>query len=106
MTPLATVAAATGGGGGGGMSILILALPILLLFYLMWSQRRRARRLAESQDAIKVGDEVLTTAGMYGTVTGIDGDVVHLQIANGVIVRNDRRAVVPAPAPRPAGEQG
>lgn len=102
MTPLATASGTTG--GGGGMSILILALPILLLLYLMWSQRRRARQLAEQQEAITIGDHVLTTAGMYGTVRAIDGEVVHLEIADGVVVRNDRRAVVPVP-PGTAGGQ-
>lgn len=90
--------------GGGGLSLLLLALPILLLIYLMFNQRRRSRQLNDAQQALQVGQEVLTTAGIYGVVTGLEPQVVHLQIAEGVIVRHDRRAIVPmSMASRPQG---
>lgn len=90
---LATGAAAST--GGGGLPMLILALPILLLIWLMFSQRRRSKALAEAQQAVQVGQEVLTTAGIHAVVTGLEHDVVHVRIADGVVVRMDRRAIVP-----------
>lgn len=99
---LATGAAATT--GGGGLSLLLLALPIVLLLWLMFSQRRRARALGDAQQALQVGQEVLTTAGMHGVVSGLEHEVVHLRIAEGVVVRMDRRAVIPlSMSARPAG---
>lgn len=90
---LATGAAASS--GGGGLSILILALPILLLVWLMFSQRRRTKALGEAQQALQIGQEVLTTSGMHGLIAGLEDDVIHLRIAEGVVVRMDRRAIVP-----------
>lgn len=90
---LATGAAAAQ--GSGMMSLLLLALPILLLIYLMVTQRRRARAMTQAQQALQVGQEVMTTAGMHGVVQGLEGDVIHLRIAEGVVVRHDRRAIVP-----------
>lgn len=90
---LATGAAASQ--GTGGLSILILALPILLLVWLMFSQRRRTKALGEAQQALQVGQEVLTTSGIHGVVDGLETDVVQLRIAEGVVIRVDRRAVVP-----------
>lgn len=90
---LATGAAATT--GGGGLTLLILALPILLLLWLMFTQRRRARALTDAQQALQTGQEVLTTAGMHGVVAGLEHEIVHLRIAEGVVVRIDRRAIVP-----------
>lgn len=90
---LATGAAASP--GGGGLSILILALPILLLVWLMYSQRRRTKALGEAQQALQVGQEVLTTSGIHGLVSALEGEVVHLRIAEGVVIRMDRRAIVP-----------
>lgn len=90
---LATGAAASS--GGGGFSLLILALPILFLAWLMFSQRRRSKALGEAQQALQVGQEVLTTSGIHGEVFGLESDVVHLSIAKGVVIRVDRRAVVP-----------
>lgn len=90
---LATGAAASS--GGGGLSILILALPILLLVWLMFSQRRRTKALGEAQQALQVGQEVLTTSGIHGLVSALEDDVIHLRIAEGVVIRMDRRAIVP-----------
>jgi preprotein translocase subunit YajC len=45
------------------------------------------------QDALDEGDEILTAGGVYGTVRGIEDEVVELEIAPGTIVRLDRRAV-------------
>lgn len=92
MTLATGAAAAT---GGGMMSLLLLALPILLLIYLMVTQRRRTKALGEAQRALQVGQEVMTTSGMHGVVEGLDNDVVHLRIADSVVVRHDRRAIVP-----------
>lgn len=90
---LATGAAAAP--GGSTMSLFLLALPILLLIYLMVSQRRRTKALAEAQRALQVGQEVMTTSGLHAVVERLESDVAHLRVAEGVVVRHDRRAVVP-----------
>lgn len=92
MTLATGAAAAT---GSGTMSLLLLALPILLLIYLMVSQRRRGRALAQAQQALQAGQEVMTSSGLHGVVSALEHDVVHLRIAEGVVVRHDRRAIVP-----------
>lgn len=94
MTPLATAAAAPAA-GGGMTTLLLLAVPFLVLLYLMFSQRRRARAVSEAQASLQVGDEVMAAAGIFGTVVGVDGDVVQLQVAEGVVLRVARRAVIP-----------
>ncbi len=99
MTPLATAAP---GSGGGLSTILLLALPFAVLLYLMYSQRRRARAVTEAQAGLRVGQEVMAAAGIYGTISAIDGDVVHLEVAPGVVLRVARRAIVPDVV-RPAG---
>ena len=45
------------------------------------------------QRSIGVGDEVVTTSGMYGFVTGIDGDKFWLEIDDDVQIRISRAAV-------------
>ena len=92
---LATGAAASA--GGSGFTLLILALPILFLLFLMFSQRRRARAVNDAQQSLAPGQEVMTTAGMYGVVRAIetDTDTVHLEVADGVVLRYQRRAILP-----------
>lgn len=89
MTPM--TAATTSGGTG---SLLILLVPIVLLGFLFFSQRRRAQKLAQHQQSLKVGDEVITAAGAYATIKGEDGDILFLEIAPGVVVRWQRRMIM------------
>ncbi|KGN38609.1 preprotein translocase subunit YajC [Knoellia subterranea] len=79
--------------GAGVGNLLVLALPLLLLAFLMFSQRKRGRQIQEFQSALSVGDKVVLTSGLYGTITALDDVVATLEIAPGVQVRVDRRAV-------------
>jgi preprotein translocase subunit YajC len=77
--------------------------PFLLLagtFLLMWvlfirPQQRRLRAHQAVVRSLQVGDAVMTTAGMYGTITALDeeGDIVHLEVAPGTVVRLARGAI-------------
>ncbi|PRY56648.1 protein translocase subunit yajC [Knoellia remsis] len=79
--------------GAGLGNLLVLALPLLLLAFLMFSQRRRGREIQAFQDALAVGDKVVMTSGLYGTVIALDPVTATLEVAPGVQVRVDRRAV-------------
>ena len=82
----------------GGARIVAL-LPFILIavamyFLLIRPQRRRMAEQRRRWSArCEEGDEVMTTAGIYGFVTAIDGDVVWLEIADGVEIRVARQAV-------------
>jgi preprotein translocase subunit YajC len=81
------------GNGSGLASLLFLALPLLLLVWLFISQRKRAGQVQALQASLAVGEEIVTTSGLYGTITSIDDTVVTLDIGGGTTVRFDRRAV-------------
>jgi preprotein translocase subunit YajC len=94
-------------------SSLVLFLPLLALVgYVFYSQRKRQRSFADLQSALAVGDEVVTTSGMFGTIAAMDAKSVTLDAGGGVRLRFDRRAVgmkssPPAPAdgqPTTSGE--
>ena len=76
-----------------GYLIVIIALFAALWLFLIRPQRRRQVDQARMQDALATGDEILTAGGIYGTVRGIEDEVVELEIAPRTIVRLDRRAV-------------
>lgn len=77
-------------------------LPMLLLFGLlgvmMYFMSRRQRRAQEQQrtlqNSLGVGDRVMTTSGLYGTVTDSDDDTtLTIEIAPGVETEWLRAAV-------------
>jgi preprotein translocase subunit YajC len=80
------------------MDILPLLLMFGLLGVMMYVMTRRQRRAQEQQQALQnslgVGDRVMTTSGLYGTVTDAeDGTTITLEIAPGVETEWLRAAV-------------
>jgi preprotein translocase subunit YajC len=73
-------------------------LPIVLLigvFYLLILRPARTRQKAQQQtiSALSVGKQIMTTGGLFGTVTAIDGDRIEIEIADGVRVQYLQAAV-------------
>jgi preprotein translocase subunit YajC len=77
----------------GAFSLLIFALPLLLLGWLFFTQNKRMKQMRNFSSALAVGDRVVTSSGMYGTVKHLDDSSAWLEIAEGTTVRFDRRAV-------------
>ena len=76
---------------------MALLFPLLLLavmyVFLILPQRKRSKAHAELLRAVSPGDEILTSGGIYGGVTEIDGDDLYLEIAPDVEIKINRRAV-------------
>jgi preprotein translocase subunit YajC len=89
----------------GGYVIILIAVFALMWLLLIRPQRRKQLEQARMQDAVEVGDDVLTAGGIHGTVREIEGEIVHVEIAPGTTVRLDRRAVAAiAREPEPESE--
>ena len=61
--------------------LMVLALP---LFLGARRQKRALREAQELQNSLEVGDRVMTTSGLRGTVAGLGEDTLDLEIAPGV----------------------
>jgi preprotein translocase subunit YajC len=73
--------------------IFILVLLALMWFLLIRPQRRRQLEQQRMIDALRIGKEIVTAGGLYGTVTEVAGDEVRLEIADGIEVRVAKRAI-------------
>jgi len=72
-----------------GVSPFVQLLPIALVFAIFYfiillPNNRKQKKVEEFLSALKVGDRVVTTGGIYGSVTKINDQTVQLQIANNV----------------------
>jgi preprotein translocase subunit YajC len=78
-----------------GQLIIIAAMFALLWLLLIRPQRQAAAKRARMVEDVDVGDEVLSSGGVYGVVRAVsdDDDQLFVEIAPGVEVRMDRRAV-------------
>ena len=83
----------------GGVSPLVQLLPfalILGIFYLviLLPMRRRQKKVQEFLDGLKVGDRVVTSGGLYGSITKLGDKSLQLQIADKVRVDVSKSAIV------------
>lgn len=81
-----------------GGSLLVQFLPfamILAIFYLMvlMPMRKRQKKVQEFQAALKAGDRVVTTGGIYGQIMKVTDQVVQLQIAQNVRIEIAKVAI-------------
>lgn len=84
--------------GAGQPSLWVQLFPfalMLLVFYVLvlLPMRRRQRKVQEFQTALKVGDKVMTTSGIYGQITRVSDATVQLQIADKVRIEVARAAI-------------
>jgi preprotein translocase subunit YajC len=84
-------------------------IVVAVTFGLVWvlfilPQQRRIKEHKEIVASLRVGDEVMTTAGLYGTVAALDDDVVTLEVAPGTRLRFARGAVGHRVADQPVTE--
>jgi len=83
---------------GATGSVWVQFLPfalILAIFYfiILMPMRKRQKKVTEFREALKVGDKVITTSGIYGSITKLNDRSVQLQIADRVRVEMSRAAV-------------
>jgi preprotein translocase subunit YajC len=93
---LATILASAESSGGAAAIIqlgILLLIPLAMYFLMIRPQRRRMRETQALQRSLQVGDEVVTTSGIYGFITGEDGDRFWLEIDDDVQIRIARAAV-------------
>jgi preprotein translocase subunit YajC len=76
----------------GGFLILIVIFGAVWLLFVLPARRRRASHSA-MQETVVVGDDVITAGGIHGTVREVVDELVHVEIAPGVVVQVDRRAI-------------
>lgn len=76
-----------------GQLILLPLFFLVFYFLLIRPQQKKMREHADLVSSVEPGDDVLTNGGLYGTIVAIDGQVMELEIADGVVVRIQRGAI-------------
>ncbi|MFM7842323.1 MAG: preprotein translocase subunit YajC [Nitrospira sp.] len=87
-----------GGGGGGTPSALISFVPFVLIFALFYfllilPQQKKQKQQKIMMDALKKGDKIVTSSGIWGTVTNLGKDTVTLQIADNTKIKIQREYI-------------
>ena len=81
--------------GGGAWLQFIPFLLVLAIFYfiILLPMKRKQQKVQEFLGALKVGDRVITTGGIYGQITRLADETVQLQIADKIRIDVARAAI-------------
>ena len=71
----------------GGLGFNSFLIPLALMFGIMYfmvimPQQRQRKKTQAMLSALKTGDKIVTGSGIYGTISGIDGEAVILKISS------------------------
>jgi preprotein translocase subunit YajC len=105
-------APATGGGGDLLMSLAPMVLIFVVFYFLLIRpQQKKMKEHRAMLQAVKRGDKVLTTGGVFGQVALVGDDHLMVDVADGVQLRMSREAIsavvnrAPETAKKPATEK-
>jgi preprotein translocase subunit YajC len=95
-------------GQPGILSTLITMVLIIGIFYfvMVLPMRKRQQKVQAFLAALKVGDRIVTSGGIYGSITKVNDQSVQLQIANNVRVEVSRAAIVGYQGQEPVVAEG
>jgi preprotein translocase subunit YajC len=73
-------------------------IPLVVIMIAMWAllivpQQRRTKAHRAMVSALDVGDEVLTSAGLYGTIAEFDGDSVFLAVNDALEIKITKASI-------------
>jgi preprotein translocase subunit YajC len=83
-------------GQGNPVVQLVPFALVLAIFYfvILLPMKKRQKKVQEFLSALKVGDRVITSGGIYGSIAKMNEQSVHLQVAQNVRLEVARSAIV------------
>ncbi len=82
---------------GGMFQFVMLGVFFLIFWLLIWRpQSKRAKEHKNLIGGLSKGDEVVTSGGILGRVSGVTDDYVTLQVANNMELNFQKSSVVAA----------
>lgn len=77
------------------VQLLPFALVLAIFYFIILRpMRRKQKKVDEFLGSLKVGDRVVTTSGIYGSITKLHDKSVQLQIADKVRIEVAKAAVI------------
>jgi len=95
----------------GQPSFFVQLIPFLLVlaifyFIILLPMKKRQQKVQAFLAALKVGDRVITSGGIHGSITKLNENTLQLQIANNVRIEVSRNAIVGYQGQEPVAPEG
>jgi preprotein translocase subunit YajC len=82
-------------GGMGGMSglLMIVLLFVIMYFFMIRPQQKKQKEIQKMREALKAGDRIVTSGGVYGKIKEVNEADYIVEIADNVRVKVDKASV-------------
>ncbi|HQZ38703.1 MAG: preprotein translocase subunit YajC [Acidobacteria bacterium] len=105
--PLVLALGAPPGQAGNPWIQLIPFALVLAIFYfvILMPMKRRQKKVQEFLETLKVGDRVVTSGGMFGSIAKLSDQSIQLQVAPNVRIDVARSSIVGYQGQAPVADQ-
>jgi preprotein translocase subunit YajC len=104
---LVAMAAPSQGAPSAWVQLLPFALVLAIFYFIiLMPMKRRQQKVATFLEGLKEGDKVVTSGGIYGTITKVGDQALQLQIAERVRIDVSRNAIVGYQGQAPVATEG
>ena len=81
--------------GGGSWSFLLMlgAMFLVMWLFMIRPQRKQQKELEEMRNALKKGDKVITSGGIYGVIADVDERTVLIKVDGETKLRVDKSSI-------------
>ncbi|MFW5804010.1 MAG: preprotein translocase subunit YajC [bacterium] len=92
--------APTEGQSGNNLYPLLMFVLIFVVFYffMIRPQVKKQKELKNFREALKKGDKVITTGGIYGKIADIKDNHILIEVDNDIKLRVDKNAILKDPS--------
>ncbi|MDR3195191.1 MAG: preprotein translocase subunit YajC [Endomicrobium sp.] len=91
--PSAASAQAAGGAGALGSFLPLILIFVFFYLFLIRPQQKKSKEHQKSLSALKKGDKIITSGGVYATINAVRDNVLDIKIADGVNVQIAKRSI-------------
>ena len=88
------------GGGMGSTWIWMIVILVVMWILMMRPQRKKEKEEQKFRNALKKGDRVVFSGGIYGKVHNVEEHTVDVEVSNGVVMTVEKSMIQPAPEPK------
>lgn len=92
-------------GGSYGMILMMLLIFVVFYFFMIRPQTKRQKEIQKQREAMKPGDKVVTSGGIYGKVKDIKDKTITVEIADNVRITVDKNSVFASAADVPSATE-
>lgn len=92
MTLSILLQAAVGGSAWSGILMMVVIIAIFY-FFMIRPQTKKQKEIQKAREALRIGDQVITSGGIHGKIKDIGDNFMVLEIADGVKIKVDKNSV-------------